>query len=181
MHSASVLNTLRSQTLPSVDFKDPAQVVSRLNDAFQMEEHNGMYFTLFYGVIDHELGRLRFSSAGHPPAIVLGPDGRVRHRLALKNPPIGTVAARSFGDAECAFERGDRLYVISDGVYEILDREGRDRSLDDFERVLLAPDAAHGSGEPRRLYDAACETAGADLLGDDFTMLTVEYAADAAR
>jgi serine phosphatase RsbU (regulator of sigma subunit) len=176
MHSASVLSTLRNQTLANADFDDPSSVLSRLNDAFQMDEHNGMYFSLFYGVVDPERQSLRYSSAGHPPAIVLGRDGSIRCRLAVKNPPIGSVAGRSFASAECAFEKGDRLYVFSDGVYEILDRDGRDRTFDDFERELSTPTASRTSGESQRLYDAARETAGAELLGDDFTMLIVTYA-----
>ena len=77
MHSASVLNALRSQTLPNADFGEPAQVLERLNEAFRMEEHDGMYCTVFYGVVDPAAGKVRYATAGHPPAIVLGADGRI--------------------------------------------------------------------------------------------------------
>jgi sigma-B regulation protein RsbU (phosphoserine phosphatase) len=180
MHSASVLNALRGQTLPDADFAEPARVLARLNEAFQMADHGGMYFSIFYGVLDPAARRLRYSSAGHPPAIVLGPDGGIRGRLALRNPPIGTVERRSFADAEAGFGPGDRLYAYSDGVYEIQDRGGRDLSLEDFERDVVASRSDGSGGEPARFYEGACATAGTDLLPDDFTILLVEHAEEAA-
>ncbi len=175
MHSASVLNALRGHALPNTDFGEPAQVLARLNDLFQMDDHSGMYFSIFYGVLDPAARRLRYSSAGHPPSMLLGADGQVRHRLFVKNPPIGTMEDRVFAQAEVPFETGDRLYVFSDGAYEILDRQGRERSFEDFERELTGAAANRSAGEPRRLYDAACSLAGTDLLADDYTMLVVEH------
>lgn len=180
MHSASVLNTLRNHTLPETRFDEPGQVLGRLNHAFPMEAHSGMYFSLFYGVVDPVARRLRYASAGHPPAIVLGRDGTVRCRLPAASPPIGTIAGRAFEHAETSFEPGERLYVFSDGVYELQDREGRERGLEDFERALVVPGAHRAGGESRRLYDAACELAGTGLLPDDFTLLRVEHAPAAA-
>jgi pSer/pThr/pTyr-binding forkhead associated (FHA) protein len=211
MHSASVLNTLRSQTLPGVDMREPSQVLARLNEAFAMDDHGGMYFSLFYGVVDAAHRRMRYSSAGHPPAIVLGPRGEIRRRLAMKNPPIGAIARRAFAEAESELELDERLYVFSDGVYEIVDRDGRDRTLADFERELAPPmdsplseasrlaGARHAAeaprlsdplrpsealrlmSEPQRLYKAACAAAGSELLADDFTLLLLEHAPRAAR
>jgi sigma-B regulation protein RsbU (phosphoserine phosphatase) len=50
--SVSAINTLRSQSLPDTDFLDPGQVLAALNRAFQMEQQNGLYFTIWYGVFD---------------------------------------------------------------------------------------------------------------------------------
>jgi serine phosphatase RsbU (regulator of sigma subunit) len=176
MHSASVLNAVRGQTLPGADFARPAQVLERLNQTFRMEDHGGMYFTFFYGVLDPAGQRLRYASAGHPPAIVLGGEGRIERRLATKNPPIGTLADRKFAEAEAEFRRGERLYVFSDGVYEIRDAQGRERALEDFERELVASATPRRAGDPLRLHAAACSASGATLLPDDFTLLVVEHA-----
>lgn len=173
MHSASVLHALRSHLLPSTDFGEPAQVLSKLNDTFPMESHGGTYFSIFYAVLEPASGRLRFSSAGHPPALLRAVGGRIRGRLALKNPAIGTMPRRSFGQAEAVMEPGERLYVFSDGVYELSNREGRQLGLEDFERALVG-DADRSRGEPRRRYDAACSTVGTGLLDDDFTLMIVE-------
>jgi serine phosphatase RsbU (regulator of sigma subunit) len=176
MHSASVLSAVRNQTLPNTDFAEPGQVLERLNDAFQMDNHGDMYFSMFYAVVDPEARRLRYSSAGHPPAVLIARDGEIRARLAVKNPPLGALAARTFARAEETFETGERLYLFSDGAYEIRDGDGRERGLEDFERELCARHDSNAADELDRLYKAVCSTAGAELLPDDFTMLRVEYA-----
>jgi len=43
--SVSVMNVLRSHSLPDTDFKDPEQVLEALNLAFPGEENNDMFFT----------------------------------------------------------------------------------------------------------------------------------------
>ena len=49
MHSVSVANILRPKAL-SVDLRDPAAVLESLNEAFPMDAHDDMYFTIWYGV-----------------------------------------------------------------------------------------------------------------------------------
>ena len=46
LHSVSVLNVLRAQTLPTTDFHQAAEVLAALNEAFQMKKYHNMYFTM---------------------------------------------------------------------------------------------------------------------------------------
>ncbi len=69
--SVSVINALRSQSLPDTDFKDPAQVLASLNEAFPGEENNSMFFTIWYGVYNKNSRELVYASGGHPPAIFI--------------------------------------------------------------------------------------------------------------
>jgi pSer/pThr/pTyr-binding forkhead associated (FHA) protein len=139
-----------------------------------MDDHSGMYCSVFYGVLEPGTGRLVYSSAGHPPALLLDAAGRVRSRLALRNPPIGTLEGQAFGQEEAVLGRGERLYLFSDGAYELRDRDGCERGLEDFERLLLAPEAERLRGDPRSVYERTCELVGAGSLEDDFTLLVVE-------
>ena len=45
MLSVSVVNILREHALPATDFRDPVQVLSRLNATFQMDRPDDQYFT----------------------------------------------------------------------------------------------------------------------------------------
>ncbi len=47
MHAVSVMNQLRQRSLPGVDMAQPAQVLSALNKIYQMDDHAGMYFTMW--------------------------------------------------------------------------------------------------------------------------------------
>ena len=86
--SVSALNVLRSQSLPDTDFRIPDKVLSGLNEAFQMEDHNNLYFTIWYGVLDTKTDILTYSSGGHPPAFLFtGTDSATA--LITKNFLIG--------------------------------------------------------------------------------------------
>ena len=68
--SVSAMNALRSQALPQTDFRLPGQVLGALNNAFQMDQQNGLFFTIWYGVYHKPTRRLDFSGGGHPPGLL---------------------------------------------------------------------------------------------------------------
>jgi serine phosphatase RsbU (regulator of sigma subunit) len=181
MHSASVLGLLRRKGLSGVDFGSPAEVLAGLNAAFQMEDHSGLYFSIWYGVLDPGTRTLRYSSAGHPPALVLDGERSVTRRLGLRNPPVGTLPERGFGEEGVPFEPGERLYVFTDGTFEIVSADGIECGLDDLEARLLSPTPDLPGNEPRQLYDAIRRFTGLDQLEDDFTLLLLTYARAAHR
>ena len=65
--SVSAMNALRSQALPQTDFREPGQVLAALNNAFQMDQQNGLFFTIWYGVYHKPSRRIDYSGGGHPP------------------------------------------------------------------------------------------------------------------
>src|SRR4051794_1686400 len=90
--SVSVGNALRGRSLPGTDFRDPAAVLSGLNDAFSMDQHDEKYFTIWYGVYHRAKRTLTYASGGHPPALLLTGPTRERARpmeLGLGNLAIG--------------------------------------------------------------------------------------------
>jgi serine phosphatase RsbU (regulator of sigma subunit) len=60
---------------------------------------------------------LRWSNAGHPPPVVLGPDGRARLLETVPEPLLGLdVATRS--DHRAELEPGSTLVLYTDGLVE---------------------------------------------------------------
>ena len=75
--SVTVLDFIRGQSLPNADFTIPSQVLVALNEGFQMQAHNNLYFTCWYGVYDLPRRVLEYASGGHPPALLVSPSGKV--------------------------------------------------------------------------------------------------------
>ena len=142
--STSVLNVLRSQSLPSVDFRRPETVLKGLNDTFQMTEQNDKYFTIWYGVYNRVTRQLVYASAGHPPALLVMPTAPARNatrtsasysqgslaanrsnsaielqQLRTPGMPIGMMQDSLYRSQRCTILTGSRLYIFSDGIYEI--------------------------------------------------------------
>ncbi|MGL5509466.1 MAG: response regulator, partial [Microcoleaceae cyanobacterium] len=64
--SVSVLNLLRSQAIPNINYHQPSDVIKSLNSTFQINYQNDKYFTIWYGVYDLSKQQLIYASAGHP-------------------------------------------------------------------------------------------------------------------
>lgn len=170
--ATSVLTLLRAERLGHTDFRRPEQVLRGLNDAFPMERHNNTYFTIWYGVYERSRREVTFASAGHPPAVLIGGGGR--HELGTANPMIGIASEADFECETVRVSPRDRLFVFSDGVYEVVQTDGSMLAYDDFMAELSRdPDS-------RRTLDDCITFAksrrGRDVLDDDFSMVRLEFA-----
>ena len=137
--SVSVMNVLRNRSVPNVDFADPAAVLAALNLAFPMERQNNMFFTLWYGVISTDSRELSFACGGHPPAVVLDP--AVASPVLLRAPGaiIGGFPEARYTIGKHTLTPGSRLYVFSDGVYELARTDGTTVQLEEFVAELGKP------------------------------------------
>lgn len=171
--SISAMNVLRSQTL-QVDFTDPAKVLESLNKTFPMEEQNNMFFTMWYGVYDRESSTLCYASGGHPPAVLHTGWGSslVVEELKTQGLVIGGMPDAPFSSATCTVEKGSRLYLFSDGVFELLKPNGEMMELAEFV-ALLAEKA--GKDDLEQLYQFAKKLSGNGPLADDFSIVRIDF------
>lgn len=173
--SISALNVLRAQTLRECDFRDPGQVLTALNKTFQMEEHNDMYFTIWYGVFNPATRALRFAAGGHPPALLItNPDGPnpTITELEENGPMIGAVDGLTFRSRQVDVPPGARLFIFSDGVYEI-DRGSEGMwKFSEFCSFMAAPPPP-GENPIDHLFKHVQAMSG-NKLADDFTMVQAD-------
>lgn len=120
----------------------PAAVAGHLNHWLlnnPVEEH---FITLFYGIVDLAERRLRYVSAGHPPALLVPKHGASR-RLEAAGFPLGVTEVAEFEEYAVALAPGDRVLVYSDGVVDAInaaeDPFGLPRLRELLERNRAAP------------------------------------------
>lgn len=173
--AASAANMLRARNL-AADPADPGAVLAALNRAFQMEEQNGLFFSLWYGVYDRAGRRLRYASAGHHPAILSSAAGL--HGLATRAPAVGMAPAPRFAAAEAVVPEGGRLYLFSDGAFEVTLACGRAGSIRDLVGLLGRESQAAapaGQSEPDRVFEAMRALAGRRPFEDDVSILALDF------
>jgi len=175
MHAANVANVLRRRALPGVDFRDPAQVAAGLNAMFPEEEHNGLLFTLWYFAYEPPTRQLRFCSAGHHPSFLVAPPEGEPVPLWLRGPTIGMMPRGNWAVGRTEVPAGSRLYVFSDGAFEIVESNGRQWVIEDL-RLIMKNAGRPGVSEPQRLYEAVRAATAAGPLEDDFSVLVVRFA-----
>jgi sigma-B regulation protein RsbU (phosphoserine phosphatase) len=176
--SVSVMNVLRSQTLPNTDFKKPDQVLSALNEAFQMENHNDMYFTIWYGVYNKSTRQLVYSSGGHPPALMIDYGGGGEPRvsdLGTPNTIIGCMSGLTYTCDTAQLTDTCRLYIFSDGVYEVSENiDGKMWDVKDFVELMVKPQDGDQS-KLDRLLQFVTGMHGSPSLEDDFSIVEVGF------
>ena len=148
----------------------PAEIATRMNDALTEDNEQGMFVTLFIGLIDLVGGKMEYCNAGHNPPVIRG-DGEEAHFMEMEsNAPIGLWPGLEFIGETIADIRGRSLFVYSDGLNEAENRDheqfGDDRLID----ILRTGHFANSRQVIERLNEEVEKhRAGADP-NDDLTM-----------
>lgn len=171
--SVSALNVLRSQSLPNTDFREPSAVLKGLNEAFEMEKQNNLYFTIWYGVFNRTSRVLKYGSAGHPPALLVKPTGESL-QLITKNLIIGHLPQFNYKSAMAEVPPNSELYIYSDGCYEIQKAPDEMWTLEEMDEYLKQ-NRTEDSQEINKLYKMLQVMNKDNNLPDDFSMLKIYF------
>ena len=172
MFSVSVHNLLRSGTLDSDTLRDPGLVLTELNRLFQMDQQNGHYFTIWYGVYQRSTRTLRYTGAGHPPAILLPADGAGPIPLRSESVPIGVLEDATFDTQTCTLPPGSTLLIYSDGACDLTPHDGQLWTVDNFiDLCARTARSAHWSLDA--LIDKLRRRSGSGRFEDDCTLVRI--------
>jgi serine phosphatase RsbU (regulator of sigma subunit)/CheY-like chemotaxis protein/anti-sigma regulatory factor (Ser/Thr protein kinase) len=135
----------------------PAGALARLDALVEATHGARMIATLLVLVLDPDLQRLRFASAGHLPPLLLGPDGEAAFFRGGLVAPLGMIGQTPIDEAVEQVAPGESVLLFTDGLVE-----RRDESLDDGLARLCAAASAH-AGEPLEAFcDLVLRDAGLD-------------------
>ena len=123
--AASLMGKLRNALRAHALMGGTALDMMRRADEFHRHFGEGELVTLLIGMLNHDLSTCRYVSAGHPPPLVVGPEGAAFASDERPNPPLGLPQAPSFVEEEVAMPPGTSVLLYTDGL---IDR--RDESLD---------------------------------------------------
>ena len=178
--SVSALNALRSQSLPQTDFRQPGQVLTALNKAFPMEQQNGLFFTIWYGIYHRVTRQLAYAGGGHPPALLLtGPDPTNTHLLSLESqgPMVGAVGDLDYGTSHCTVENHGLLILYSDGAFEVERSDGSTWPFGEFVEFMTSAAAQSETSAMDQLITHARSLQGIDEFVDDLSMVEFRFPA----
>lgn len=171
--SVSAINVLRAQSLTGVNFLDPASVLSGMNETFNMEKQNQMYFTFWYGVYNKSSRNLLYASGGHPPAILI--QNHQIKKLSTPGMVIGGMPGVSFSSNNITINPNDILYIFSDGVYEIdYANKKTMMTIDDFAQELLAPPFPNLS-KVQSMVQFCSQAQASPYFNDDFSLVEILF------
>lgn len=163
-------------TALSLDERSTTQTLERLDELLRRRTDKRTFTTLTHCLFDPRQGRVEVTSAGHLFPYRVTVDGEVQS-IGAPSRPLGlglggklratTVTADS--------KPGDLWVLISDGIVEAVDSEGRQFGFDRFEALLV-----HCAGQPAErakdlLIEAQRRFSGGQPGNDDCTLLVIEH------
>ncbi|MFZ3048565.1 MAG: SpoIIE family protein phosphatase [Desulfatirhabdiaceae bacterium] len=175
--SVTAINTLRGETLSGIDFRCPSQVLTAMNTVFDISRQNEMFLTLWYGVYHRASHQMTFAGGGHNPAILITP-GSAQTAEIMKflrpQPIIGMVPDFEYRDQTMAITEGSRLFVFSDGVYELQKTAGGMFSLNELCH-LIGRYGPQGHPDMNGLVTDLRAIQGREAFDDDFSMIILDF------
>ncbi len=148
--------------------------VVQLTNSYLVRHHGdeGMFATLFFGVLDSANGQLVYINGGHEPLYVIGKDG-VKAELPPTGPAVGLMADIDFEAVKLQLGPGDLLLGVTDGVTEAHNSKNELFSRNRVKDLLAIP--VDSSKELLdRIQEQVSEFIGAAPISDDVTMLAVQ-------
>jgi len=155
----------------------PSEVMRELEREYPFERFE-RFFTLSYLLVDTARGTVRYSSAAHPPPLLVPREGPARV-LSEGGPLLGVGAGGLFEEGQVRLAPGDRLFLYTDGAFEVSDEAGDHFGQERLHALL------HSRRE--RPLEALCD----EVLGalrrhrgnlpveDDLTLLALEFQGEA--
>ena len=170
--AVSISNTLRTQALPATDFQNPERVLFALNNNYQNCDVEPVFFTIWYGVYNTETRLLTFSNGGSPPACLIS-KGSI-DQLSTGEILLGAVPDAVFPSQSITIKANDRLFLFSDGLYEITKPNDSMVGLDGLLPLLLA-DSGVPAFDVENIISMTLSIAHRDKFDDDVCLLEMKF------
>src|SRR5205085_2136648 len=169
VRAASVMGQLRNALRAyALDGRGPVDVLERLHALLRSLERREMA-TLVYMVVDPTSLSYTLASAGHPPPLVITPDGRVSLIEEGRGPPLGAVSDPGYHDAAGVVCPGGRIVLYTDGLVE-----RRDMWIDQGIAKLVEAASGADDFDPEALVERLLSTlVPPDGGEDDVALLAV--------
>ncbi|MEA2218169.1 MAG: hypothetical protein QOJ35_795 [Solirubrobacteraceae bacterium] len=96
---------------------DSGAMAERLN-RFALGLGECILTTVVLAIFEPATGRLRYTNAGHPPPLVVGPDGAAHYLDDEPAPPMGVMETPRYRQRTLMLQPGSSLLMYTDGLVE---------------------------------------------------------------
>jgi len=101
----------------------PAGLFQSSNTAIYQESEYGMFVTVFYVLIDTASNIITYSSAGHDNQMLVRRKPLEVVKLQAQGKPFGIIAPTGYSEKTIIYDKGDILFLFTDGIVEALGGE----------------------------------------------------------
>jgi serine phosphatase RsbU (regulator of sigma subunit)/transcriptional regulator with GAF, ATPase, and Fis domain len=155
---------------------DPAATLERVNRLLISDTRADLFVSVFYGVWEPKLGRIRFANAGHNPPILHTP-GLQTQIIRPHGMVLGVDPDLSYANYEVKLSPGNTFVLYTDGVTEAFDPQDQPFGLSRLESCLMGEADLPAQDLADIITERVFAHQGQRDLSDDLTVLTLRRTA----
>ncbi|OGF67513.1 MAG: hypothetical protein A2Y62_06155 [Candidatus Fischerbacteria bacterium RBG_13_37_8] len=155
---------------------DPASVLIAMNAIFYGKVHE-QFITAAYLYIDAEKRMLRYCGAGHPPLLVWRKPQQRMYELMQNGLILGPFPSSRYSNVELEIEKGDRIFVYTDGIIEVTNGSEEMFGKDRFREFIKDNDRLSADRFADTFVQHLTEWSGKAsgiALNDDLTLIIID-------
>ena len=146
----------------------PEAIATRLNHALAEDNEQGMFVTMFIGLINLKTGHMEYCNAGHNPPLLDGEFMKME-----TNAPIGLWPEQDYEGEEISDMHGKTLFIYTDGINEA-ENANKEQFGDDRLQALLQKDLGDARQTSETVHKAVEDFVGDAEPNDDLTKMCIK-------
>ncbi len=151
----------------------PAGVLAQVNELLLPDAKQGMFVTVFYGMLDLESGTFCFANAGHNPPLVKRASDDELIELSRTSIALGLFPDIEVEEREIHLDAGDWVLLYTDGITEAFSSTEEMFGTERLVSLVSANGNTSSATLLDRIVDSVNEFIRGTDLSDDMTVLAI--------
>jgi PAS domain S-box-containing protein len=149
-------------------------VLEDANNMICADSREGMFVTLFYGVLDQVSRSLVYANAGHPPPLLMRSSGDAFEKLEVTGIALGAMGGAKYEERRVDLSSGDILVLYTDGVNEAENSSSEQYGIERFRSIVRESCVLSAQGILDRILGDISQFCEGQAQFDDITMVVVK-------
>ena len=174
MLSANLFATLRSHSQYDNEL---TSMVSKVNESIHRSTNTSQFITMFCGILEPDAGVFTYVNAGHNPPYCVRADADPDETVIAMTEggiPLGMMPSAPYSSGTITMEKGDMLFLFTDGVTEVMNEEEELMGEETLEECLLQSAQLPLAGILHEVMVEVRAHAGDVPYDDDVTMTGIQ-------
>ncbi len=154
---------------------DPAEMIEYVDALIAEKNPQGMFVTVWFGIIDIINGHVKVCNAGHDYPAILGSDGVYKIEKTPHGPAVGFIPGAKQIGYEFDMAPGNRIFLYTDGLNEAKRSDGERFGISRILEVLNDNKELDNDQMILKMKLTVNAFAGDEPQFDDMTMLSFTY------
>ena len=165
--------TLICNVAPTIN--DPQELINTINNKIYANNKNGLFITMFAGIVDVSTGELTCINCGHNPPLLKQNGGEYKYMELDSNMVLGVVENVDFNVYKTKLNEGDVIFTYTDGVTEATDEENNMYGEDRLINCINSTEVTNIKDLTNVIKSDVNDYTGDIAQSDDLTMLIFRY------